>query len=73
MAKMTETEAVNLIAIAATAAAQLAVLIPTLVQNWQAIKDGLDNDDADDLNAKIVATHGDIQALNGQLQALREG
>jgi hypothetical protein len=71
MAKMTETEAVNLIAVAAAAAAQLAVLIPTLVQNWQAIKDGLGNDDADDLNAKIVSTHGEIQALDAQLQALK--
>lgn len=71
MGKMTETEAVNLIAVAASAAAQLAVLIPTLVQNWQAIKDGLSNADADDLNAKIVATHGEIQTLNDQLQALK--
>ena len=72
MAKMTETDAVNLIAAAAAAAAQLAVLIPTLVDNWQSIKDGLGSDNADELNARVVAAHNDIQALDGKLAALRD-
>lgn len=71
MAKMTETEALQLLTAAAALAAQLAGLIPALVSNFQAIKDGLASDDADALNAKIVATHSEIQALDAQLQALR--
>lgn len=71
MAKMTETEALQLLTSAAALAAQLAGLIPALVSNFQAIKDGLGSDDADALNERIVATHGDIQTLDAQLQALR--
>ena len=70
MAKMTEAEAVNLLAASAALIAQLAVLLPTLVNNYQAIKDGLESDDADDLNAKIQATHGEVQALAVQLAGL---
>lgn len=71
MAKMTEEQAVALLATAAQAVAQLGVLIPQLVQNWQSVKAGLASDDADALNAQIVAAHGDIQALDAQLQALK--
>lgn len=71
MAKMTETEALALLAAGADALARLAVLIPTLVQNFQQIKDGLAADNADALNEKIVATHADVQALADQLEALR--
>lgn len=71
MAKMTEEQAVALLATAAQAVAQLGVLIPQLVQNWQAAKAGLASDDADALNAQIVSAHADIQALDTQLQALR--
>ena len=71
MAKMTELEAVNLLAASAALIAQLAVLLPTLVSNYQAIKDGLESDDADDLNAKIQATHADVQVLAAQLTGLR--
>ena len=70
MAKMTETDAVNLLAAAAGLAAQLAVLIPTLVQNLQDVREGLASDDADALNEKIKATHGEVQALDARLQAL---
>lgn len=73
MAKMTEAEAVNLIAAAAGLAAQLAVLVPALVQNWRDVKDGLASDDADALNEKIKSTHGEIQALDAQLAALTAG
>ena len=71
MAKMTEAEAVALLAAAAQLAAQLAALVPSLVANFQAIRDGLGSDDADALNSQIVAAHGDIQALDARLQALR--
>ena len=71
MAKMTETEALQLLTSAAALAAQLAGLIPALVTNFQAIKDGLASTDADALNSQIVSVHGDIQALDAQLQALR--
>lgn len=71
MAKMTETEALQLLTSATSLAAQLVTLIPALVTNFQAIKDGLASDDADVLNAQIVTAHGDIQALDAQLQALR--
>lgn len=70
MAKMTEAEAVNLLAAAAALTAQLAVLLPTLVANYQAIKDGLASNDADELNGKIIAAHGEVQALADQLKAL---
>lgn len=71
MAKMTELDAINLLAATAALTAQLAILLPTLVSNYQAIKDGLANDDANDLNTKIAATHSEVQALNEQLLALR--
>lgn len=71
MAKMTELEAVNLLAASAALIAQLAVLLPTLVGNYQAIKEGLESDDADALNEKIIAAHGDVQALAVQLAGLR--
>lgn len=73
MAKMTELEALQLLTSAASLAAQLAGLIPSLVSNFQAIKDGLASEDADALNAQIVAAHADIQKLDAQLQALRNG
>ena len=73
MAKMTETDAVNLLAAAAGLAAQLAVLIPTLVQNLQDVREGLASSDADALNEKIKQTHGEVQALDAQLQALAAG
>ena len=73
MAKMTEAEAVNLIAAAAGLAAQLAVLVPALVQNWRDVRDGLESDDADALNEKIKLTHGEVQALDAHLQALAAG
>lgn len=68
---MTEQEATQLLVSAAALAAQLAALIPSLVQNFQAIKDGLASDDADALNAQIIGVHGEIQALDAQLAALR--
>jgi len=71
MAKMTETEALNLLVGATTLLTQLAVLVPALAQNLAAIKDGLDDDNADDLNAKIVTAHAEVQVLNDRLQALR--
>lgn len=71
MAKMTELEALQLLTSAASLAAQLSSLIPALVGNFQAIKDGLASDDADALNERIVAAHADIQALDAQLQALK--
>ena len=71
MAKMTETEALNLLVGATTLLTQLAVLVPALAQNLAAIKDGLDDDSADDLNAKIVTAHAEVQMLNDRLQALR--
>ena len=71
MAKMTETEALNLLVGATALIAQLAVLVPALAQNLAAIKDGLDDDSADDLNAKIVTAHAEVQVLNDRLQALR--
>lgn len=71
MAKMTEAEATNLLLLAAQLATTLTGLIPTLVGNWQAIKDGLDGENPEELNAKIVGAHSDIQALDAQLQALR--
>lgn len=71
MAKMTEAEALNLLAAAAALATQLAVLVPALVQNVKDIKDGLSSDDVDDLNAKVIATHEQIQTLAGQLAVLR--
>ena len=73
MAKMTELEALQLLTSAASLAAQLAGLIPSRVSNFQAIKDGLASEDADALNAQIVAAHADIQKLDAQLQALRNG
>lgn len=71
MAKMTEEQAIALLATAAQAVAQLGALIPQLVQNWQAVKAGLASDDADALNAQIASAHGDIQVLDAQLQALK--
>ena len=71
MAKMTETEALNLLTGATALIAQLAVLVPALAQNLAAIKDGLDDDNAADLNAKIVVAHAEVQVLNDRLQALR--
>lgn len=71
MDKMTETEALNLLTGATALIAQLAVLVPALAQNLAAIKDGLNDDSADDLNAKIVDAHAEVQALNDRLQALR--
>lgn len=71
MAKMSEMEALNLLTGATALIAQLAVLIPALAQNLSAIKDGLDDDSADDLNTKIVTAHADVQVLNDRLQALR--
>lgn len=71
MAKMTENEALNLLTGATALIAQLAVLVPALAQNLAAIKDGLDDDSADDLNAKIVDAHAEVQVLNDRLQALR--
>lgn len=73
MAKMTELEALQLLTSAASLAAQLSSLIPALVSNFQAIKDGLASDDADALNDRIVVAHADIQALDAQLQALKTG
>lgn len=69
MAKMTEADAFALI----EAAARVAALVPTLLANWAAIKDGLAEDRADELNAKIVAAHADVQALDAQLAALGLG
>lgn len=68
---MTEKDATALLVAAATLAAQLAALIPTLVQNVQAIKDGLATDDMGALNDKIAGIHADVQALDVQLAALR--
>lgn len=70
---MTEQEATQLLVSAAALAAQLAALIPTLVQNFQSIKDGLATDDLGALNLKIASVHGEIQALDAQLQALQGG
>ena len=71
MAKMTEADATQLLVAAATLAAQLAGLIPTLVSNFQAIKEGLRTNDTDVLHDKIVTAHQEIQALDAQIQALR--
>lgn len=71
MAKMTEAEATNLLLLAAQLATGLTSLIPTLIANFQAIKDGLDGEDPDVLNAKIVVAHGEIQSLADKLKALR--
>lgn len=65
MAKMTEADALGLL----EAASRVAALIPTLLANWQALKDGL-SADAADLNAKIVQAHADVQELDAKLQAL---
>lgn len=67
---MTEADATNLLVAAAALAAQLTGLIPTLLINLQAIKDGLASDDADALNEQIVAAHAEVQALDARLQAL---
>lgn len=66
MAKMTEAEAFALL----ESAARVAALVPTLLANWAAIKDGLATSNPAELNAKIVAAHNDVQALDAQLQAL---
>lgn len=66
MAKMTEADAFGLL----ETASRVAALIPTLLANWQAIKDGLAVTDPAELNAKIAAAHVDVQALDAQLQAL---
>lgn len=71
MAKMTEIEALNLLATAAGLATQITALLPTLIGNFQAIRDGLAETDADKLNAQIVDVHGQIQAMDAQLAALR--
>lgn len=71
MAKMTEAEAANLLLVAAQLATSLTGLIPSLVSNLQAIRDGLASNDADELNAKIVAAHDEIGVLNAQLRVLR--
>jgi len=71
MAKMTETQAVELLGAATALSAQLAALVPALVQNWQAVKDGLATDDMNALNDQIVGVHADVQSLDAQLQALK--
>ncbi len=68
---MTEDDATKLLVSAASLAANVAALIPALVQNFQATKDGLASDNADELNARIVVAHGEVQALDAQLQTLR--
>lgn len=71
MAQMTEAEALAMLAGATTLIAQLSALIPSLVINFNAIKDGLASDDADELSAKITSVHAEIQALDARLQQLR--
>ncbi|WP_068093375.1 hypothetical protein [Novosphingobium rosa] len=68
---MSEEQAIELLASAAALAAQVSTLFPTLVSNLQAIKAGLASTDADALNAQIIDTHSQIQALDAQLQALK--
>ena len=71
MAKMTEAEGLELIGTATALIATLSSLIPQLVVNYNAIKDGLASSDNEELNAKIIGLHADVQTLDGQLQALR--
>lgn len=66
MAKMTEAEAFDLL----ETATRVAALIPTLLANWAAIKDGLATSDPVALNAKITQAHADVQDLAGKLAAL---
>ena len=68
---MTEAEALALLNASFTLAAQIAALAPQLVANWQNIKEGLASNDAAALNAQIIATHEQVQAMDAQLQALR--
>jgi len=68
---MTEAEALALLNTALGLIAQLGTLAPQLVANWDAIKTGIATDDDTALNAQIVATHDQVQALDAQLQALR--
>lgn len=72
MAKMTETQALEILVSAASLASQLAVLVPTLIQNLQNVREGLDTTDADLLNDKIKVAHADIQSLDGKLAALQD-
>lgn len=68
---MNEADATKLLLAAASLAAQLTALVPSLFANLQAIKDGLSSEDADALNEQIKGIHADVQSLDGQLQALR--
>lgn len=68
---MTESEALKLIVTATGLATQITALLPTLVANFQAIRNGLGETDADALNASIVEAHAQVQALDVQLAALR--
>lgn len=72
MAKMTETQALEILVSAASLASQLAVLVPTLIQNLQNVREGLDTTDANLLNEKIKVAHADIQSLDGKLAALQD-
>lgn len=67
---MTEAAALALLNTALGLIAELGTLAPKLVANWQAVKDGLATTDDAALNAQIVATHTQVQALDAQLQAL---
>lgn len=69
MAKMTEAEAYALL----ETAVRVSSLLPTLLANWQAIKDGLATSDQAELNGKITAVHADVQALDAQLAGLGLG
>lgn len=73
MAKITEVEALALLVGATDLLARVASLIPTLAQALQDVKNGLNETNASELNDKIVLAHADVQNLNDQLQALRNG
>ena len=71
MAKLSEADALEMLSTATALVATLSSLIPQLVVNYQAIKDGLASSDNEELNAKIIGAHDEIQALDAKLAALR--
>jgi len=68
---MTQQEVLDMLATATALAAQLSTLVPQLVENYETIKGALASDDAAAIEAQIVKVHGDVLALDGQLQALK--
>jgi hypothetical protein len=71
MAKLNETDILALLTGAVDLIAQIAALVPSIAQAIDDASAGLAETDSAALNERIAATHGEIQTLSAQLEALR--